>query len=81
MLACFYYRLLKFREAPKEQKASEYWIIGKLVNTHIVGHLLALGAGALIVTNLIIAHPANCDPAGISRTVNQWYYGISRISF
>jgi hypothetical protein len=29
----------------------------------------------------MIAWPANCDPAGVPRSVNQWYYGISRISF
>lgn len=36
---------------------------------------------ALIFVNLTIAWGANCDPSGYSKTLNQWYYGISRISF
>lgn len=81
MLACFYYRLIKYREASKELQASKYYIVDKFVKSHFVGNILSLSAVALIGTNLVIAWPANCDPAGMSRTLNQWYYGISRISF
>jgi len=70
LLACFYNRLLKFREAPKEEKSNKYYVIDKFVKSHALGSLLALCATALIVTNLLIAWPANCDPAGVSRTVN-----------
>jgi len=81
LLACFYYRLIKSREATKEEKAAKYNIIGKFEKSHALGSLLSFLATALILTNLMIAWPANCDPAGVSKTLNQWYYGIARISF
>jgi hypothetical protein len=69
LLACFYYRLLKYREAPNEEKY-KYNIIDKFVKSHALGSLLSFLSAALILTNLMIAWPANCDPSGISRTLN-----------
>jgi hypothetical protein len=70
LLACFYYRLIKFREAPKEEKSNRYYVIATFVKSHAIGSLLGLCATALILTNLMIAWPANCDPSGVSRSVN-----------
>ena len=82
ILACLYYRLLKYRQLNnvKEQKA-KYYITHKFVTSGSLGAALSLIGGSLVVTNLLITWPANSDPAGTSHALNVWYYAVSRSSF
>jgi len=82
ILACFYYRLLKYREQKTDQdKKAKYSVIHAFVKSGFLGTAVTAIGGGLVVTNLVICWPANSDPAGTSRSENAWYYAISRNSF
>lgn len=82
ILACFYYRLLKYREQKTDDdKKVNYYVMHAFVKSHALGSIVGAIGGLLILGNLLIPWPANCDPAGTSRLLNQWYYAISRNSF
>ena len=82
ILACFYYRLLKYREQKTDQdKKANHYVIHTFVKSGALGGAVTGIGGLLVVANLLITWPANCDPAGTSRKENAWYYAISRSSF
>lgn len=82
ILACFYHRLLKYRELKTEQeKKANHHVIHAFVKSGALGGAVTGIGGLLVLTNLLITWPANCDPAGTSRAENAWYYAISRSSF
>lgn len=81
-MACFYYRLLKYREQKTDKdKKAKYYIINCFVKSEALGAAVTAIGGLLVVTNLFICWGANSDPAGTSRSENAWYYAISRNSF
>ena len=82
ILACLYYRLLKYREQKTDaEKKERYYVIHAFVKSAALGTVVTLIGGLLVVGNLLFPWPANCDPAGSTRYQNTWYYAISRISF
>tara|TARA_B110000285_G_C15082434_1_gene594270 strand:- start:202 stop:828 length:627 start_codon:yes stop_codon:yes gene_type:complete len=80
-LACFYYRLLKYREQNTKDKGNGYSVIHCFVKSPVLGKLTSLFGLVLVLTNLVICWPANSDPGMTSATLNAWYFAISRSSF
>ena len=82
ILACFYYRLLKYREQRTDaDKKVRYYVIHKFVKSAALGAMVAAIGGLLVVGNLVYPWRSNQDPAGSTRSQNNWYYAISRNSF